>query len=104
MKILKIIQNYRSVKNFENRIISRNFGIQWPPRTCDLTLPDFFLWGDIKRNAYSNSPATIEELKRNIEFQFENIHPAVLESTAQNMVARANLCIEQGGDHFEHLI
>ena len=36
-----------------------------------------------------------------IEFEFEKIHPAILESTAQNMVERANLCIEQGGDHFE---
>ena len=39
-----------------------------------------------------------------IEFEFEKIHPAILESIAQNMVERANLCIEQGGDHFEHLI
>ena len=41
---------------------------------------------------------------KNIEFEFEKIHPGVVEATAQNMVERANLCIEQGGDHSKHLI
>ena len=33
-----------SVTFFENRIISRNSDINWPPRNCDLTLLDYFLW------------------------------------------------------------
>ena len=30
---------------FENRIISRNSDVNWPPRSCDLTPLDYFLWG-----------------------------------------------------------
>ena len=33
---------------FENRIMSRNFDVSWPPRSCDLTPLDYFLWGAVK--------------------------------------------------------
>ena len=32
----------------ENRIISRNSDVNWPPRSSDLTPLDYFLWGAIK--------------------------------------------------------
>ena len=37
---------------FENRIISRNTDINWPPRSYDLTPLDYFLWGTIKDEYY----------------------------------------------------
>ena len=33
---------------FGNAIISKNGPVNWPPRSCDLTPLDFFLWGYIK--------------------------------------------------------
>jgi len=33
---------------FENRIISRNGDVNWPPRSCDLTPLDYFVWGAVK--------------------------------------------------------
>jgi hypothetical protein len=36
---------------FCDRLISRNL---WPPRSADLTPPDFFLWGLLKGRVYSN--------------------------------------------------
>lgn len=35
-------------KMFPNRVISRNGDIAWPPRSPDLTPPDFCLWGFFK--------------------------------------------------------
>jgi hypothetical protein len=32
----------------------------WPPRSPDLTLPDFFLWGFLKERVYSNNPRSME--------------------------------------------
>ncbi len=32
-------------EKFPGRIISRNSDVNWPPRSCDLTPLDFFLWG-----------------------------------------------------------
>ena len=41
---------------FENRIISRNSDANWPPRSCDLTPLDYFLWGAVKDKCYANHP------------------------------------------------
>ena len=35
----------------------------WPPRSCDLTQNDCFLWGFVKSRVYANKPQTIPELK-----------------------------------------
>ena len=34
-----------------------------PPRSPDLTPPDFYLWGHLKGRVYRNNPLTIEDLK-----------------------------------------
>ena len=33
---------------FEDRIISRRADVVWPPRSCDLTPLDYYLWGGVK--------------------------------------------------------
>ena len=35
-------------ERFQDRVISRNGDVQWPPRSCDITPLDFFLWGYVK--------------------------------------------------------
>jgi hypothetical protein len=45
---------------FGDRLISKNL---WPPRSPDLTPPDFFLWGLLKVRVYSSKPRTIDTLK-----------------------------------------
>ena len=51
---------------FGERVISKKEEVEWPPRSCDLTPLDFFLWGFLKSKVYANRPATIEQLKINI--------------------------------------
>ena len=51
---------------FENRIISRRAAVVWPPRRCDLTPLDYYLWGAVKDNCYADKPETINALKDNI--------------------------------------
>ena len=45
---------------FGDPIISQG---TWPPRSPDLTPPDFYLWGHLKARVYRNNPRTIEDLK-----------------------------------------
>ncbi|GFY43575.1 putative DD41D transposase [Trichonephila inaurata madagascariensis] len=52
---------------FDERVISRNGPVDWPPRSCDLTPLDFFLWDYVKSLVYVNKPTTLKELKANIE-------------------------------------
>ena len=51
---------------FEDRIISRRADVFWPPRSCDLTPLDFYLWGAVRDKCYADKLETIDALKDNI--------------------------------------
>ena len=48
---------------FEDLIISRRADVVWPPRNCDLTLLDYYLWGAIKDKCYADQPEIIVALR-----------------------------------------
>ncbi|GFV93103.1 uncharacterized protein TNCV_2551941 [Trichonephila clavipes] len=41
---------------FSDRLISRFGPVNWPPRSCDLTPLDYFLWGYVKSLVYADKP------------------------------------------------
>ena len=51
---------------FEDPIISRRADVVWPPRSCDLTPLDYYLWCTVKDWCYVDKPETIDALKDNI--------------------------------------
>ena len=51
---------------FKDRIISRRDVVVCPPRPCNLTPLDYYLWGAVKDKCYVDKPETIDALKRNI--------------------------------------
>jgi hypothetical protein len=66
---------------FADRIISKTI---WPPRSPDLSPPDFFFWGAMKNSVYSNSPHTIDELKMAITEYIRNVDRAILNTVFKN--------------------
>ncbi|GFV92041.1 uncharacterized protein TNCV_1894771 [Trichonephila clavipes] len=51
---------------FGDRLISRLVPVNWPPRSCDLTPLDYFLWGYVKSLVYAAKPQTLDHLEDNI--------------------------------------
>ncbi|GFW20556.1 uncharacterized protein TNCV_1047811 [Trichonephila clavipes] len=51
---------------FGDRLISRFGPVNWPPRSCDLTPLDYFLWGYVKSLVYADKPQTLDYLEDNI--------------------------------------
>ena len=86
---------------FDDRIISKAL---WPPRSPDLSPPDFSLWGALKGKAYANKPRTIQELENNIRREIAATSEDVLQATFANMKRRVQLCLESVGEHFQHLL
>ena len=48
-----ILDVLRSV--LEDRIISHRVDVVWPPRSCDLTPLDYYLWGVVKDKLYPDN-------------------------------------------------
>jgi hypothetical protein len=66
-----------------------------PPRSPDLTPPDYFLWGSLKGRVYQNKPRTIDALKANITEEIQALTADVLARTFQNMARRVQSCMNQ---------
>lgn len=45
---------------FGEQFISRLGPVNWPPRSCDLTPLDYFLWDYVKAHVYTDKPASID--------------------------------------------
>ena len=87
---------------FEDRNISRRADVVWPPRSCDLTPLDYYLWGAVKDKFYADEPETIDALKDNIreaigEIQLHIIHNAL-------KTDRLEYCTASRGSHLNEII
>ena len=85
----------------EERTVSKNL---WPRSSPDLTTCDYFLCGHLKSTVYESNPHTIRELKDNISHAIAAIKITMLHRAYLNMIRRAQLCIDAGGNHFQHLL
>ncbi len=89
---------------FPGKVISKRGDFLWPPRSPDLAILDFFLWGylktkiwDVQRNM---QPTTIDQLKNAIRRQCRDIPRDFILNAFQGMLARCNKCINAQGHHF----
>ena len=71
---------------FGERVFSRNGPVEWPPRSCNLMPLEFFLWGYIKSLVYANKPATLDDLKDNIQREIANVPVVVVISPISNYI------------------
>ncbi|GFU09715.1 uncharacterized protein TNCV_5027421 [Trichonephila clavipes] len=73
---------------FGDRLISRFGPVNWPPRSCDLTPLDYFLWGYVKSLVYADKPQTLDHLEDNIHRVIADIRPQMLEKVIENWTSR----------------
>ncbi|GFW55055.1 uncharacterized protein TNCV_2786701 [Trichonephila clavipes] len=73
---------------FGDRLIARFVPVNWPPRSCDLTPLDYFLWGYVKSLVYADKPQTLDHLEDNIRRVFADIRPQMLEKVIENRTSR----------------
>jgi len=100
-----IVREYLT-NNFGNKWIGRGGPIPWPARSPDLNPPDFFFWGHLKTLVYSTPVLTLEELQQRIIFTSNIIQHVMMDfrKIRQNFYRRIELCVQQNGGHFEHLL
>ncbi|GFW24836.1 uncharacterized protein TNCV_1961011 [Trichonephila clavipes] len=68
---------------FGDCLISRFGPVNWPPRSCDLTPLDYFLWGYVKSSVYADKQQTLDHLEDNIRRVIADIRPQMLEKSSK---------------------
>ena len=89
---------------FSNRLTSRFADALWPPRSPDLNDPDFFLWGYLKEKVCIEMPDTLQQLKRNIIHEINNISQETLMNVVNSTVERARKCLTNNGSHLIDIV
>ena len=69
---------------FEDRIISRRDDVVWPPRSCNFTPLDYYLWGAVKDKCYADKPETNDALKDNIREAIGEIQLYTIDNVLKN--------------------
>ncbi|GFV58299.1 DUF4817 domain-containing protein [Trichonephila clavipes] len=65
---------------FGDRLISRFGPVNLPPRSCDLTPLDYFLWSYVKSWVCADKPQTLDHLEDNIRRVIDDIRPQMQKS------------------------
>ncbi|GFX38263.1 putative LOC100569746 [Trichonephila clavipes] len=89
---------------FGDRLISRFGPVNWPPRSCDLTLLDYFLWGYVKSLVYADKPQTLVHLEDNIRRVIADIRPQMLEKVIENWTSRLDYIRASRGSHMPEIL
>lgn len=89
---------------FPEKLISKKGDIEWPPRSPDLSPCDYFLWGYLKSVVYDNNPNNLEQLKRNIVREINNIPRITFRRVYENLLLRLQECRANEGRHLDNII
>ncbi|GFT21173.1 DUF4817 domain-containing protein [Trichonephila clavipes] len=89
---------------FGDRLISRFGPVNWPPRSCDLTPLDYFLWGYVKSLVYADKPQTLDHLEDNIRRVIADIRPQMLEKVLENWTSKLDYIRASCGNHMPEII
>ena len=89
---------------FPQHVISRFGDVSWPPRSPDLLICNFFLWGYLKSRVYTNRSRTIEELKLSIRQEIAALLQRMLERAMQDFEDKLRMRVRQEGRHLTGII
>ena len=78
--------------------------IIWPPRNCDLTPLDCYLWGTVKDKCYANKLETIDALKDNIREAIGEIQLHTIDNVLKNWTDRVGYCMASRDSHLNEFI
>ncbi|GFV66687.1 uncharacterized protein TNCV_2595071 [Trichonephila clavipes] len=89
---------------FGDRLISRFGPVNWPPRSCDLTPLDYFLWGYVKSLVYADKTQTFDHLEDNICRVIADMRPQMLEKVIENWTSRLDYIRASRGSPMPEII
>ena len=107
MHFSKIVRNLLNSK-LTNRWIGREAThgefLEWPPKSPDLSVNDFWLWGDIRHKLYQKPvPNTLNKLTTKLRGLLLEINNETIKKAYQSFVRRCYFCVATEGGHIKYL-
>jgi hypothetical protein len=94
--------NYYYIQEFyDDRIISRNLHLAWPPRSPDLTPLDFSIFGYLKNSVLRRPLHNLNELREAIILCCRTINQEMLQNIFEKKRRRIVKCLKANGGHFQ---
>ena len=84
--------------------IALSADIAWPPRSCDLTPLDNYLWDAFRGKCYVDNPETIYVLTHNIREAIGEIQLHTIDNVLKNWPDRVGYCMASRGSHLNEII
>ncbi|GFU42332.1 DUF4817 domain-containing protein [Trichonephila clavipes] len=91
-------------KRDEGHNVTVNGRVNWPPRSCDLTPLDYFLWNYVKSLVYADKLQTLDHLEDNIRRVIADIRPQMLEKVIENWTSRLDYIRASHGSTMPEII
>lgn len=91
-------------QTFPNSWIGRNAPVRWPPRSPDLSILDFFLWGTVKNRVYRGSYDTVNDLREAVLGSFASVDRRSIKKATNSVLGRCICCLNNNGELFEHFL
>ncbi|GFX66066.1 DUF4817 domain-containing protein [Trichonephila clavipes] len=91
-------------ETFGDRLILRFESVNWPPRSCDLTPLDYFLWSYVKSLVYAEKLLTLDHLEDNIRRVIADIRPQMLEKVIKFWTSRLDYIRASRGSPMPEII
>ena len=87
---------------FPGKLISKRGDHNWPARSPDLAICDFYLWGVLKQFIWERpldqQPQNLRALKDAIRDAVDHLDPEVIRKAFEGMVHRAQKCLDKNGN------
>jgi len=87
---------------FLNKWIDKYGPINYPSRSSDLTVLDYYFWGKIKDLIYHERPTTRDNMIRRISKTIRSLRAEEILRAINCFQNRVDVCIAENGAHFEH--
>ncbi|KAL2739064.1 transposase [Vespula squamosa] len=78
--------------------------VSFPPRSCDLTPLDFFLWRFLKSKVYVNKSTITHALKEKIKCCIHEIQPHLCKTVMKNFNKRVRMCQQSREGHLPDML
>ena len=98
----QIVRHYLE-ENFTERWIGTHGPVRWPPRSPDLSVLDFFLWGHLKNLIFRTRHDTVGDLRNATELAFAQIQARniIITNALRKITKVCEKCVRANGNHFE---